>query len=173
MNVLYKILFVCVLAPQLYGQGFSKYKVSGTLTESSSYCGGAAPSREQEAWHQTPRPHRCLLYLKKAAESHWDEPIIDSISPDENGYFEFWLEPGEYIVLRANQNDPDYLNRVLSSGNQYLMVDDDCVREWFANGLFQVTVSNQFVEDLHYNFYQACFVPYAIPCLQYTGPYPP
>lgn len=173
MRTMLQILCVFLLSLQAYGQGFSKYKVSGTLTQSSNYCGGAAPSPEQVAWYSTARPHRAVIYLKEAAESHWGQPILDSVTTDENGYFEFWLEPGEYTLLTANQNDQNYLNSVLSCGNQYVLVDEECVRNWFAKGLFQVSVSNEFVENLNYNFYNACFVPYAIPCLQYSGPYPP
>jgi len=170
----YVYLFCTILfSLPLFGQGFATYKVSGTLTQSSNYCGGAAPSQEQLDWHHTPRPYQSMIYVKKASDSHWEQAVIDSARTDENGYFEFWLEPGEYTVLLAEQNDKNYMNKVLASGNKYLMVDETCVRDWFSKGLFHVSVSNEFVEDLNHNFSSACFVPYAIPCLTYTGPYPP
>lgn len=173
MKTLLQITLVFFLTLPTLGQGFSKYKVSGTLTSSSNYCGGAAPSKEQLAWHRTPRPHQTVVYVKSAGDPHWEQTLIDSTATDENGYFELWLEPGEYTILTAEQNDKNHLSNVLSCGNNYVLVDEDCVREWFAKGLFQVSVSNEFVEDLNHNFYSRCFVPYAIPCLDYTGPYPP
>jgi hypothetical protein len=149
------------------------FKVCGTITSSSSYCGGAAPSFEEEEYYRRERPYTCWLYVRKGGSNNLNKPIIDSTCTDSQGFFMFHLPPGDYTIITSEQRDPKTIERIINVQSNDLLVDEGCVRQWFNYGLFKVSITDSDIHDLNHNFHSRCFVPYSIPCIHYTGPYPP
>lgn len=56
---------------------------------------------------------------------------------------------------------------------QDLHVDETCLRTWWKNGLFQITIVDKNITGLNHEFFNAYFVPTYTNCFGYTGPYPP
>ena len=151
----------------------SLYTVSGTITSSSSYCGGVAPTPEQEAYYHQPKPVSCWLYLREGSRNDLRKPIVDSVKTNEQGYCEFRLPKGEYLIISSEQRDEAFIERVAASESDYLSVDKLCLKSWLDRGMFQVNVVDSNITNLDHNYHYRCFVPYALPCLDYNGPYPP
>lgn len=147
--------------------------VSGTLTSTRSYCKGVAPSPEEQARYQHAHPLNEWVYVRKGDKNNPKSPIVDSTRTNEHGYFEFLLPPGEYTLFTSIHRDESIIDRIHAMESDFLQVDNFCLKKWFESGLFQVTVSDSAVRNLDHNFHYRCFVPYAIPCISYTGPYPP
>jgi hypothetical protein len=149
------------------------FSIHGTLTTSSSYCGGAAPTPEIEKYYQENRPYGGWVYFRHADSSGTYLPAVDSVLCDKNGNFSVDLQTGEYIVFTYECDYRNYNKLISQLNTRDLQIDNNCLDNWFRNGLFKVSGENGSVNDLNYNFYSPCFVPVAIPCVFYTGPYPP
>jgi hypothetical protein len=149
------------------------YTVQGTLTQSSSYCGGVHPTWEEQMEYQKARPFYTWLYVRSGKTNKEDSPIIDSVQTDNNGRYSFKLPAGDYVIITPEQRTKEVLNRYKKMENKDLIVDDLCLSGWWKGGLFQVSVVDSAITGLDHNFHSRCFVPVAMPCMTYTGPYPP
>ena len=151
-----------------------KYQtVEGYLTHTSSYCGGIAPSREEEQELHTPKPYHTKLYIRTGKKNSTKNPIIDSTVTDNNGRFEFALTPGDYVIIMPYQKDKKILTTLHKMKSKEMRVNDLCLKAWWNGGLFKVTVRDSSINNLNYNFHNRCFVPYPFPCIDYNGPMPP
>lgn len=151
----------------------TKQTVSGTITTAGSYCGGAAPTDEMLRKVQAVRPMSGFtIYVKKGTENNVSSPIIDSTNTDGNGNYSLSLEPGSYILLQKNQLDKDVLEQY-KEPTKWMRADKGCLLRWWEKGLATITVENSAIDSLNFHFQKRCFVPSNIPCLTYTGPYPP
>lgn len=149
------------------------HTVSGTLTTSQSYCGGAAPTPEMEAWYSQQRPLQCAVYVRKGATNDPSQPLVDSTVTDTSGRFTFRLPPGDYTLITDEQRDPAILTTIAALESPTLSVDTACLRRWFTEGTFQLKGLSADTSGLSRNFHKRCFVPYSMGCLGYSGPYPP
>lgn len=148
-------------------------RISGVLTTTHSYCGGAAPTPEMEAWYRAQRPYQCSLYVRLGPWNDPTQPLIDSTYSDSLGRFSFLLPPGDYTLITAEQRDIAIVERIVAMQTKYVRVDASCVSEWFEAGLFQLHAITSDTSNLNHNFHKRCFVPYSMVCLKYMGPYPP
>lgn len=149
------------------------YLVSGILTTSQSYCGGAAPTPKMELWYQSQRPLQCAVYVRKGATNDPLQPLVDSTVTDTFGRFSFRLPPGDYTLITAEQRDPAILATIAALESPTLLVDTACLRRWFTEGSFQLPGLAADTSGLNRNFHKHCFVPYSMGCLGYSGEYPP
>lgn len=149
------------------------YTVEGYLTHSSSYCGGMAPSEEEERELHRPKPYYTKLYLRKGNKNSIKKPIIDSAVTDNKGHFQFKLPPGNYVIIMPYQKDKKILSAIRKLKSKDMKVNDLCLNAWWNGGLFKVSVRDSSIKGLNYNFHNRCFVPYPFPCIDYYGPYPP
>ena len=147
-----------------------EYSVEGRITTSSNYCGGAAPDPDMLRELQTPRGfYGKQLYVRKGKSNDLSMPIIDTIVADSGGYFKIQLPAGTYTIISDLHLDQSILNRDFG-GN--IMVTPGCLENWWNKGLQTITVEGD-ISGNDFHFTDRCFVPLDIPCLQYTGPYPP
>ncbi len=168
------LFFFCTIS-YLFAQepDQTKYSVEGTLTQTWQYCGGVAPTREQEEEYSRPKPYTTKLYIRQGKENSEEFPIYDSATTEGAGNFRFSLPPGDYIIILPSQCRKDILKSYMNNANQYLIVDSDCLKKWWKTGLFKFTVTNKNITNLDTSFNNMCFVPYPNPCFNYIGPYPP
>lgn len=149
------------------------YTIEGQLTQSSSYCGGAHPTEEQEREYQREVPFSTKLYVRSGNLNLENSPLIDSVIADGLGKFKFNLPKGEYVIILPSQLNKSSIELYKKMETSDLHVDELCLSNWWKAGLFQVTVSDSNISGLKHNFHQRCFVPAYLPCFDYTGPYPP
>jgi hypothetical protein len=177
-----KILLLITLSLNLIGCSIGqkkiekieeKFTIVGQLTQTSSYCGGAAPTPEMELRYQTPKPYQTKLYIRKGKENSEKEPILDSVNTDGLGNFQFSLPPGDYIIILPSQRKKESINSYLKMQSAQLHVDEACLNNWWSAGLFQITVVETNIAGLNHNFHSGCFVPEYMNCFSYSGPYPP
>lgn len=149
------------------------YTVEGYLTHTSQYCGGIAPSREEETELHTPKPYYTKLYLRKGTKNSTKKPLIDSAITDNKGRFEFSVPAGDYVIIMPYQKDKKILTTLRKLKSKEMRVNDLCLNGWWNGGLFKICVRDSSIKDLNYNFHNRCFVPYPFPCIDYNGPMPP
>lgn len=170
------LLYILVLVPGLFilpGGKDGKYIVSGTVTHSGSYCGGASPTWEMEAEAARSKPYSGKwLYIKPGDTNLMETPFIDSVMTDEEGRFSVKLPPGEYCMVAAEQRNRDIFNRY-TDPRGYLRADSACMETWWGKCLQQFTVTESELNGVDIHFYHPCYVPPGIPCLHYHGPIPP
>jgi hypothetical protein len=172
MNVFFTYLIIGLLASSPTEEKKLTQTISGTITTSGSYCGGVAPSEEILQNAQAKRPlSGFMVYVRKGAENKLLSCIVDSASTDSNGKYSFELKPGEYVLLQKEQLNNDVYK--LYAASKWLQVDVDCMKLWWKKGISTITVENENIESLNFHFQKRCFIPLGIPCLRYSGPYPP
>jgi len=148
------------------------HTISGKVTTAGSYCGGVAPTEEMLQRVQARRPMSgFVIYVKKGTENRLTSPIIDSTYTNSNGEYSFELPKGEYVLIQKNQLDKAIFETYKTS--KWIQVDTECMKSWWKKGLATIKVENENIDSLNFHFQKRCFVPEAIPCLRYTGPYPP
>lgn len=171
------LFFVCLLNTICWAQTkmppIKYYTVEGYLTHTSQYCGGIAPSEEEERELHTPKPYYSKLYIRKGLKNSTKKPLIDSAVTDNNGHYKFMLPPGEYVIIMPYQKDKKILFTLHKMKSKEMKVNDLCLNSWWNGGLFKITVRDSSIKGLNYNFHNRCFVPYPFPCIDYYGPMPP
>ena len=172
MNVFLTYLIIGVLASSPSEEKKATQTISGTITTSGSYCGGVAPSQEMLQDAQAKRPmNGFMVYVKKGTENKLLSCIVDSTSTDSNGNYSFDLRPGKYVVLQKEQLNKHIFETYKSSKSMH--VDLDCMQLWWEKGLTSINVGSDSIGSLNFHFQKRCFTPLGIPCLRYSGPYPP
>lgn len=146
------------------------YVVSGSVTQTFSYCGGARPSDEMLADIATPRAYPGKkFYIKKGSVNKSGSPIILSFTTDEKGNFSFPLQPGTYSIIQEEQtkafNPADYKEETIK-------VDEECLKEWWKKPYYLLEIKASNIAGLKFEFHHPCFLSGNSPCRQYTGPLP-
>lgn len=153
----------------LYSQE-KKVTIKGKLTQTSNYCGGAAPSDEMLMEYATPKPYAFkTLYVRKGDVNDLKKPIVMKFRSDANGMFSFQLPAGVYSIIQENQAEELDLKKIPTG--HYLVANEKCLKEWWAKPLYLLKVTED--KEIEINFHHPCFVPGDMPCLTYVGPYPP
>ena len=153
-----------------------QYSVSGFVTHSNSYCGGARPTDAILMEITSPKPSpNATFYVRKGKFNDVSEEVFWTFSTDENGHFSFKLPPGDYVILEKNRVDISYYNQVLKTyskeSDSYSAVDTSCLNNWLKGSLAQINITNKDLENVNWNIHQACWTD--APCIHYKGPYPP
>jgi hypothetical protein len=151
-----------------------KIAVSGTVTSTLNYCGGARPSDEIMAAVATPRPiPGKKIYIKKGEVNSFDNKVLIVLTTDSKGNFHTKLAPGKYLVVDSTKNDMSYYNMLLKTyKNQttsYEAIDTLCLKEWYMKPNCVFDVIDTEVKDLSVNFHKTCD---DIPCSRFRGPMP-
>lgn len=170
------ILVLCIIGNVIYSQTNKKktisFNISGKVTQTSTYCGGAEPSEEILAEYSKAKPYNGkTFYVRKGNTNTLKGKIILSFKADENGKFSFQLPPGIYSIIQETQvkeiKTMDYKK------NGSLPADPICLKNWWVKPYYILEIKDKDVIDLHFKFHHPCFVSGDIPCIQYTGPMPP
>lgn len=165
------IIFIVSLFGIQQNSSAEQYEIKGKITISHSYCGGATPNPNKLRGLQPPKGFSGKrLFVRKGGYNDLNFPIVDTIVADTGGYFSIHLPQGTYTLISELHLDHNILNQNFF-GN-YIMVDDYCMDQWWKKGLKTITLKKD-TSNNNFHFSDRCFIPVNIPCLQYTGPYPP
>lgn len=172
---LWIVLFfpACVLFSQKPAKStLKKYKVSGRITKTEPFCGGARPTEEMLAQMNTPQPYlNKVLYVRAGKVNSVKKPILLKFKADSAGNFTFELPPGDYAILQEEQVKK--LNyKVFPSGKDYV-INKPCAVEWWKKPYQLLVIKDSDVSGLTINFDKKCFIPVDINCIDYVGPMPP
>lgn len=152
------------------------FMVTGKVTQSSSYCGGARPTDEMLNSITAPRPMvGTTYYVRKGTTNDVTQEIVMTFSTGTDGSFSFKLPPGDYIIIDANRLDSSYVKSIAKKYEKptasYTEAKKDCLNEWLKGGMFQFKIIDAPVSNIEWNINHSCWTD--DPCVHYTGPYPP
>lgn len=147
-------------------------KVSGFITQTSSYCGGARPTEEVLEEYNRPKPYSGkTLFVIGGEKNGSGNKVIAKLSSNDTGYFSLSLSPGVYSIVQEEQMKP--LDTRSYNSAKMVEADTTCLRKWWSEPLAVIRVSNKEVKGISINFHHPCFVSGDVPCLRYVGPMPP
>ncbi len=143
------------------------YLISGKVTQTFPYCGGARPTKEILERLATPAVFaNKKFYIRRGKINSTTAKIIKSFITDSSGGFSIQLQPGTYSIILEEQlykiKEEHY-----KKPNQ--RVDIKCLTKWWAKPYYLLKVENNNIADLKFNFQRRCFIDSDIPCIYYTG----
>lgn len=139
------------------------------VTQTSSYCGGAAPSEEilQELKKPSPFPRK-MIYLKLGTKNTSKLPILDSAITDELGRVKFKIKKGSnYCVLESWKAWPYKKPEPI----EFIQWDYTCLQQAYEKADLLLKAGASFKNTLQLNYHKSCF--YNPFCGNYSGPLPP
>jgi hypothetical protein len=143
--------------------------ITGKVTTTADYCGGARPSEEMLEQLRTPKPAiRRTIYIKYGSVNTENTRLIKKVMTDSNGLFTVKLKKGyTYQFLEEWQ----CLNFKMPQQTQWVKWDEKCFRERYATPNYVLNTKKTKQNIITFNYHQPCFYnPY---CGNYSGPLPP
>ncbi len=153
------------------------YPIQITITQTSNYCGGAAPPDELLNDLLPPKPlGDFAFFIRKGKTNIVAENVIASGKTNSEGLCHLQLPEGDYALVFADKKDKVYYNKLLDelkNGNEnFAPIDKNCLEKWLATPELIFTVSKDGPNRFEINVHHHC--PWnATPCAQYIGPLPP
>ena len=145
--------------------------ISGTVTQSDTYSGGVKPTGEKLKRLTAPRAFPGMkFHVIKGNTNVIAREIVLSFTTGEAGDFSFQLSPGAYSVIVDEQVSPPDAAKYQT---QFISVDEAAFNQWWAKPFQLLEVKATNITDLKFHFQHRKFISNDIPCLRYTGPYPP
>ncbi|WOK06903.1 hypothetical protein [Imperialibacter roseus] len=150
--------------------------VTGTVFETQSYCGGAAPSEDRLAQMKIPKPLAGkVIYIKSGKANDPEAPVVAEVTADERGEFSVNLEPGFYVMVDEKRVDKASYNYMMSNfaekTENYTAVDKACLDKWVAEANLVFEVSAEANEPLSVTFHKPCSWN-SFPCVTFIGERP-
>ena len=152
-----------------------KVAVSGAVTQSFPYCGGARPTKEIMEQLSIASPYSGKkFHVIKGEINTTSHEILLSFTSDSAGNFSFGIVPGTYAIILDEQVQAPDAKKYIS---QFVKMDEACFKDWWTKPYYLLevpaTTTNTSIKGLNFEFHHRCFINYDIPCLQYDGPLPP
>ena len=147
----------------------SQFRVSGTVTYTANYCGGAAPSEEMLAEMRQPKPRFGQELLVRSGDFNSFGRLLARATTKGDGSFEFFLAPGDYCIVIAQKESAD----MVPKSSEYIHVDTECYNKWMATCDLSFRLADREISGLSLNLHQACFTNSYSTCVQWDGPMPP
>jgi hypothetical protein len=143
------------------------YKVSGIVTATYSYCGGARPSDEMLAELNRPKPLADKkLFIKTGSSNSKSNSAIKEFTTDADGHFTIALEKGTYCIVEENKS----ASMIIPASDANHKWDVNCLTKEYERCDFQLNINKQ-PDSISINFLIPC--EWNKPCVTYTGPLPP
>jgi hypothetical protein len=154
-----------------------RHTVEIKFTETSSYCGGAAPPQELLDQLATPQPISGIEYfIKLGTTNKLSDPVVTTGRADQNGIVHLLLNEGDYYLVFAEKKDDKHYNELFekykNGDSNHEPINKTCLDTWLATPDYAFTVKNDAANIHSHNIHKPCSWN-AIPCVTYTGPYPP
>jgi hypothetical protein len=155
----------------------SELLITGLITETQQYCGGAPPPQFLLDELNTPKPvANYKLFIRKNSND-FNTQIYKEVITDSAGRFSVSLEPGKYSVVDSRKKDKQtysdlvkkYKTKTATTGP----IDEKCLKAHFLKEDFIIEISKDLlktVEQTH-NYFRTCDYAGA-PCVEFTGAYP-
>ncbi len=166
------LTFIIACGPKAASQTGLEFKVSGRITQTHSYCGGARPPEDLLKKLNTPAPYSGKkLFVRSGTSNSTEKSIIREFTADSSGYFSIQLPAGTYCVVVEDQVKALDIQSFKNKTTKNLKLDESCLQQWWDKCLMTFDVTNANKSDLNINFHFPCFTG-GIPCMTYTGPLP-
>ncbi len=143
--------------------------ISIQVTQTSDYCGGAAPS--EEILQEMKKPSPCLqkmIYLKSGTKNSSSLPILDSAKTDEWGRVKFKINKRlNYCIVESwkawpfKKPDP----------TEFIQWDYVCLQQAYEKPDYLIKSGTLLKNTIQLNYHKSCF--YNPFCGNYSGPLPP
>ena len=147
------------------------YTVTGIVTQTYSYCGGAAPPKQLLDQLATPVAYAGKkFYIRPGKTNSAKIKTVKSFTTNSAGEFSFRLSPGTYAIILEEQ-----LHKIKAGdyAKQDRSVDEKCLQQWWVKPYYVLEVKGRNTNGLNFNFHHPCFISNDIPCITYNGPMPP
>lgn len=147
------------------------YTISGKVTQTFSYCGGAAPPQHLLDKLATPVAYADKkFYIRKGKTNSTKIKVLKSFATNAEGGFSIRLSPGTYAIILEEQ-----LHQIIAGSykKENLEVDEKCLQKWWEKPYYILEIKSSNIQNLHFNFHHSCFITKDLPCITYIGPMPP
>lgn len=163
------IIYILIFNQQVNAQKKNSCcNISGTVTSTSQYCGGAEPSRELLDEYGRPKPMAGKeLFVKAGKENSKKNKIVCSFKTDSLGNFKFQLAKGSYCIVEKSKT----ATLVIPENDATSTWDVNCLKTEYSKCDCQLEVTDKDLSGIQINFHTPC--PWSVPCRQYEGPLPP
>lgn len=154
------------------------FQLSGNITFTSDYCGGARPSENMLERLATPTPYQGkVFYIRSGERNNLNSPILYTVVTDSTGHYSVSLPPGNYCMIDEFRKDTSFILDVYKRDPtlqpNYLVVHDkECLQNWFNSCFYGFTILDTDVSNINFNIHRSCFRPEGVPCIDYNGPLP-
>jgi hypothetical protein len=166
MLILKYIYIACFAYVFLSAKNPSYYMVTGKITYTSEYCGGAAPSEDLLKLLETPKPFAYKRMYYRPGKYNHAKVKAASIVTDSLGFFKVKLSANDYVFFDENKLKV----LVIPQNTIYEIYDTACLKATYIAGDFKVN-KKQKNKKVLYNYHIYC--TYHKPCVSYSGPLPP
>jgi len=143
--------------------------ITGKVTTTTDYCGGARPSEEMLEQMRTPKPAiKKAIFIKYGTVNSEKTRLIKRIITDSNGMFSVKLKKGyTYQFLEEWQ----CVGFKMPQATEWVKWDEKCLRARYVTPNFVLNTKKPKQRDITFNYHLPCFYnPY---CGEYSGPLPP
>ncbi|MFI5151582.1 MAG: hypothetical protein ACHQRM_17795 [Bacteroidia bacterium] len=150
-----------------------EFQVSGLITQTQSYCGGARPPEDLLKRLQSPHPlSGKKIYFRKGTKNTLDMQGLKDAVSDSTGHFKVMLTSGSYCIIEEDQvkalDVESFKKKYLTP---YLVADEVCLKQWWDKCYSSFELGAADKSDVNLNFHMPCFTK-GLPCVKYTGPMP-
>lgn len=167
----YSYLFLLVVVAMLglsAKQKVKKLTVSGTITQTSDYCGGAAPSEAMLQMLRTPQAlEGKKIFVRKGNVNNASKKVLAETVSDANGNFKLELPAGVYCIVFEDKST-DFKSPQNDKHNTW---DEACLKAKYAKCEYTFTLKSKSLSGVKINYHKHC--SFRNPCSQYSGPTPP
>jgi len=151
--------------------------VTITVTQTSSYCGGAAPPDYVLQELMTPRPlSGHAVFIREGDDNDISKPVIADGVSDAIGQIRLNLRPGNYCLVFGNKKDRGFADEMISKFSapsaSYSAVDRACLEAWLLTSELVFEVNQGGPQNFTVNYHSHCSWD-QWPCVSYFGPLPP
>ncbi len=144
-------------------------KVSGHITQTSDYCGGARPSDELLENLKKPSPlENKIIFIKIGTANNSSIKYFQKVITDSNGDFVVTLKAGMTYCFIEEWKQKKLL---IPEDTKYLTWDAKCLEARYHTADFVLKVKRIKNPIITINYHNPCF--YSPYCGTYTGPLPP
>jgi hypothetical protein len=156
------IVLFCLIISNAKAQ--TLYTISGIITQTASYCQGAAPSEELLNKLSTPKPlANKTIYIKQISSNKYKAKVIAQFTTDSLGKFEIKLPAGNYCLI------DNYKVKAFRSkkSNKLFVYDNRCLRKQYEQCDLSLTINNADQKNVSINYHTYC--NWDKPCIRYLG----
>ncbi len=163
MKIKLFLLFAIINCNVLLAKG-KMVTVSGTITATTPYCGGAAPTDDMLEQYRMPKPVPYkTIYICKAGNK---KKIIKKVVSTTNGTFSVQLPVGKYDVFVAEK-----INAFTTPVTDGVTYDVACLQEKYNTPDASFIVSKKIINK--FKIEQQGYCAWNVPCGKFNGMYPP
>ena len=147
------------------------YTITGRVTQTAAYCGGAPPPQQVLDQLATPVAYPGKkFYIRKGQVNDPGAGIVQGFTTGADGEFSIELSTGTYSLIVEEQRKNI---KATDLEKEFQQVDKQCLLEWWIKPLYVLQVKDKNISGLSFNFHHRCFISGDIPCITYNGPMPP